>query len=265
MTLRVKDGSYKVTNYYDESQLIKREDGKREKRQKIATVFNSSPAFALYQKLKRILLTGRLWDHLKKEEKYVMNGINLSFQSGKMYLVLGPPRSGKSTLLKMIAGTLQKDRDHVQGGKVSVNHLTPDTKGVVWTNVVGYIDQIDRLHAWLTVEETCEFAWRCRTGGTHKTPSFGIGQEVDDEVKKLDESLYIVHKVIEGLGLSRVANTYVGDQQNVRGVSGGEKRRVTVAEMTVAQFPVLCADEISTGLDGKVLSFRVEFMLVPKT
>ena len=36
-------------------------------------------------------------------------------------------------------------------------------------------------------------------------------------------------------------------------MSGGEKRRVTVAEMGVTQFPVLCADEISTGLDGKLI------------
>ena len=55
---------------------------------------------------------------------------------------------------------------------------------------------------------------------------------------------------MEALGLTRVKDTFVGDQQTVRGVSGGEKKRVTVGEMSVGFFPVLCMDEISTGLDG---------------
>jgi ABC-type proline/glycine betaine transport system ATPase subunit len=44
--------------------------------------------------------------------------------------------------------------------------------------------------------------------------------------------------------------TFVGDQNTVRGVSGGEKKRVTVAEMLVVNTPVICCDEISTGLDA---------------
>jgi ABC-type thiamine transport system ATPase subunit len=64
---------------------------------------------------------------------------------------------------------------------------------------------------------------------------------------------------LTGLGLARVQDTFVGDQDTVRGVSGGEKRRVTVAEMGVTQFPVLCADEISTGLDGKFTPDCVSF------
>lgn len=44
---------------------------------------------------------------------------------------------------------------------------------------------------------------------------------------------------------------FTGDQTTVRGVSGGEKKRVTVAELAVARVPIMCCDEISTGLDGK--------------
>jgi ABC-type multidrug transport system ATPase subunit len=79
----------------------------------------------------------------------------------------------------------------------------------------------------------------------------GEGEEVDEEIKKMDAGLHSVFTVLQGMGLKRVADTFVGDQQTVRGVSGGEKKRVTVAEMAVATFPVACADEISTGLDGK--------------
>lgn len=134
-----------------------------------------------------------------------------------------------------------------------MNSFTTASDAAVWSNLVGYIDQIDRLHPFMTVKETCEFAWRCRTGGTHRTPLVGKGEEIDAEIKKIDEALLIVNNVLIGLGLARVQDTFVGDQETVRGVSGGEKRRVTVAEMAVTAFPVLCADEISTGLDGKLI------------
>jgi ABC-type lipoprotein export system ATPase subunit len=250
--LRVKNGSYKVTNYYDGSEASEGQGRK----QKVATVFNSSIVYSLMGKLKRLIRSGQLCDKLNSEEKYIMKGVNLAFESGKMYLVLGAPGSGKSTLLKMIAGTLQKDKDHQVGGTVSIDNFTAETKDCLWSNAVGYIDQIDRLNPWLTVMETCAFSWRCRSGQTHKTPLFDA-QFMDEEIKKLDKDLAIVNQTLTGLGLARVADTFVGDQVTVRGVSGGEKRRVTVAEMGVAQFPVLCADEISTGLDGKFLSFFV--------
>lgn len=56
---------------------------------------------------------------------------------------------------------------------------------------------------------------------------------------------------IEGLDLAVCRDTYVGDANN-RGVSGGQRRRVSVGEMLVGQSPVACADEISTGLDAAV-------------
>lgn len=114
----------------------------------------------------------------------------------------------------------------------------------------GYIDQIDRLHPFLTVLETCTFAWHCRSGGTHRKPFFGEGTEVDETVAKMDKEMYAVNRILDAMGLTRVKDTFVGDQTRVRGVSGGEKKRVTVAEMLAIAVPVLCCDEISTGLDG---------------
>jgi len=186
----------------------------------------------------------------KCNDHYPMQGINLYLDQGKTYLVLGAPRSGKSSLLKMIAGILPEDKDHEVGGELTVNKISPKTKGVVWPNIVGYIDQIERLHPHLTVQETCDFAWQCRTGGTHRTPMIGDDAEVDATVKKMDEDNYKVMTVLDSMGLTRVKDTFVGDQQTIRGVSGGEKKRVTVSEMSVGNFPILCMDEISTGLDA---------------
>lgn len=243
-SVKVKDGSFSVTRYIDESIP----DAKR--KPEIATVYTAGPVAVVVQKLKRIWRTKSLFEKLSVHEQYPMKGINLSFDAGKTYLVLGAPRSGKSTLLKMIAGILPQDRDHKVDGEVSLNNFSSKSEHIVWSNLVGYIDQIDRLHPYLTVRETCDFAWRCRSGGTHRTPFMGKGPEVDAEIERLDKALFVVTTVLEGLGLTRVSNTFVGDQQTVRGVSGGEKKRVTVAEMNVAQHPVLCMDEISTGLDA---------------
>jgi ABC-type multidrug transport system ATPase subunit len=68
----------------------------------------------------------------------------------------------------------------------------------------------------------------------------GVGPEIAAEIERLDEELYTVFSVLEAYGLTRVKDTFVGDQQTVRGVSGGEKKRVTVAEMSVGSFPILC-------------------------
>jgi ABC-type multidrug transport system ATPase subunit len=87
-------------------------------------------------------------------------------------------------------------------------------------------------------------------GGTHKSPLMGDGPDVDAEIEKLDKERYMIMAVMQALGLTRVKDTFVGDQQTVRGVSGGEKKRVTVSEMSVGGYPIMCMDEISTGLDA---------------
>jgi len=242
LSVRIRNGHFKYIERIDETQAAK-----STKRQ-IETVYNGAPVQSLWQKLKRTMKG----DFSKKRlvEHYPMKNINLYFEQGKTYLVLGAPRSGKSSLLKMLAGILTEDKDHEVGGEVTVNKISPKTKGIVWPNLVGYIDQIERLHPHLTVKETCDFAFKCRTGGTHRTPLHGDGPEVDATIKKLDDEMYKVMVVLESMGLTRVKDTFVGDQETVRGVSGGEKKRVTVSEMCVGNFPILCMDEISTGLDA---------------
>lgn len=93
--------------------------------------------------------------------------------------------------------------------------------------------QIDRIQPYLTVKEVCEFAWRCKSGGTHRKEFHGEGPEVDEAIAKMDKDMWVVVQIMRVLGLTRVKDTFVGDQSTVRGVSGGEKKRVTVAEMLV--------------------------------
>jgi len=141
---------------------------------------------------------------------------------------------GKSTLLKMIAGLLPKNSKSSISGSVSINGVESTEKNLVWSNIVAYIDQIDRLHGYLTVKETMQFAWDCRNAGTHCSPRFK--QDVNDaDIKKLvaelDEEGWLVNLVLDAIGLTRVKDTFVGNDK-VRGVSGGQRKRVTVGEMS---------------------------------
>jgi len=241
-SLRVKDGYFKYIERVDKNQ----EENPR--MSQIETVYNGAPIQGLWRQLLRTMKG----DFSRKEivDHFPIKNVNLFFEQGKTYLVLGGPRSGKSSLLKMIAGILPEDKNHRVGGTAYVNRITPDTKDFVWSNIVGYIDQIDRLHPYLTVKETCDFAWKCRMGGTHRTSLQHTGPKPDAEIKKMDAEHWLVNTVLESMCLTRVKDTFVGDKQTVRGVSGGEKKRVTLSEMSVGRIPILCMDEISTGLDA---------------
>ena len=133
------------------------------------------------------------------------------------------------------------------GGEVSVAGVSP-AKDVYWSNVVTYIDQIDRIHPFMTVEEVCEFAFMCASGGTHRQKFYKEGPEVDETIAQMDKDKVIVNRVLKVLGLTRVKDTFVGDQTTVRGVSGGEKKRVTVAEMVVVSLLKPRYSSVFTGI-----------------
>ena len=132
----------------------------------------------------------------------------------------------------MIANLLPQDSSHTLGGTVEVNGVDSQEDEIVWSNVVSHVDQIDRLHGYLTVKETLNFAFDCCYGGTHSGPFLAEDSpDVNKLVKQLDEDGWLVDVIMRAVGLKRVEDTFVGNDK-VRGVSGGEKKRVTVAEMS---------------------------------
>ena len=64
------------------------------------------------------------------------------------------------------------------------------------------------------------------------------------------------HVILRMLGLQDVADTVVGDSM-LRGISGGQRKRVTTAEILVGPQSVVLMDEISTGLDRCALPNQV--------
>lgn len=142
---RVVDGSYTVTNYFEDEGVVVNSDnntgdeeeggGAQKKRKpKVDTVYNVSAVSRILNTIKKVVRTGSCKSVKKRSEtKAILEGVNLRFQPGKQYLVLGAPGSGKSTLLKLIANTLQQNRNKVVGGEVTINGISPTDKDIFWS------------------------------------------------------------------------------------------------------------------------------------
>lgn len=239
----------------------------------IHTVWNQTLLYHLLQFFRRLrAVSRREVPRLFPQPAYrpILSNVNLCLKPGKMYLLLGAPSSGKTTLLKAIAGLLPNPR--ILAGKskgqprpnspfidgfVEYNGQTMENNKFFLRNAISFIDQIERHAPRLTVRETFEFAFQCMSGGTHRPPGYhhdnaSNGTTHNDSFHNMDVKHTLVQYTMEMLGLSHVADTFVGDS-NVRGISGGQRRRVTVGEMlqSIPSVSVMCADEVSNGLDSR--------------
>ncbi|KAK9243337.1 P-loop containing nucleoside triphosphate hydrolase protein [Lipomyces tetrasporus] len=176
---------------------------------------------------------------------------------GKMLAVMGPSGSGKTSLLDILARRNTTSVD----GRIWLDGITPrDGKQI--RNHVRYVQQEDALIGALTVRETLLFAARL---GSTSASRLTEGRSLDHYQN--------VDSVIARLGLSDQANTKIGTPIQ-RGLSGGQKRRVSVGEKLVANtggddsdsVVVLVLDEITSGLDAvaayEVVSRVKEFAAV---
>ncbi|KAJ0819535.1 putative ABC-type xenobiotic transporter [Helianthus annuus] len=179
---------------------------------------------------------------------------------GRMALLLGPPSSGKTTLLLALAGRL--DPALRVDGEISYNgHKLNEFEP---RRTAAYISQMDIHAGEMTVKETFDFSARCQGVGSRlemltelarREKEAGIfpEAEVDLFMKATaiegDQSSLITYYTLRILGLDVCRDTFVGDQMR-RGISGGQKKRVTTGEMLVGPAKTLFMDEISTGLDS---------------
>ncbi|KAL2346758.1 hypothetical protein Fmac_000758 [Flemingia macrophylla] len=160
----------------------------------------------------------------------------------RMTLLLGPPSSGKTTLLLALAGRLDKDLKF--SGQVLYNGH--GMKEFVPQRTSAYISQTDLHIGEMTVRETLAFSARCQGIGSRYEMLAELSRREKAANIKPDPDIDIYMKI---LGLEVCADTMVGDDM-IRGISGGQKKRVTTGEMLVGPARALFMDEISTGLDS---------------
>ncbi|XLR36277.1 hypothetical protein S83_064177 [Arachis hypogaea] len=195
----------------------------------------------------------------RKKPFTVLHDVSGIIKPRRMTLLLGPPSSGKTTLLLALAGRLGKDLKF--SGRVSYNGHGMEE--FVPQRTSAYISQTDLHIGELTVRETLAFSARCQGIGMRYDMLAELSRREKAENIKPDPDLDIYMKAaaLEGqetnvvtdyimkiLGLEICADTMVGDEM-IRGISGGQKKRVTTGEMLVGPARALFMDEISTGLD----------------
>ncbi|TMW61700.1 hypothetical protein Poli38472_010763 [Pythium oligandrum] len=190
-----------------------------------------------------------------KITKQILHDVSGVFKPGTMTLVLGQPGSGKSSLMKILSGRFPQNKHVKIEGDITYNGTAPVEIKNRLSQLVSYVPQRDHHLPTLTVKETLEFAHQC-CGGVASSQHLeslctkGTAEENQAAIQAL-RSLSEHHPdvVIQQLGLEKCQDTVVGDAM-LRGVSGGERKRVTTGEMLFGSNVVSFMDEISTGLDS---------------
>ncbi|KAK7398788.1 hypothetical protein VNO78_09961 [Psophocarpus tetragonolobus] len=163
-----------------------------------------------------------------KKETYLLHDISGQAIKGEIMAIMGPSGAGKSTFLDALAGRIAKGSlegsVRIDGKPVTTSYMKM---------VSSYVMQDDQLFPMLTVFETFMFAAEVRL-----PPSISR-----TEKKKR------VYELLDQLGLQSATHTYIGDEGR-RGVSGGERRRVSIGIDIIHKPSLLFLDEPTSGLDS---------------
>ncbi|KAG2224961.1 hypothetical protein INT45_000082 [Circinella minor] len=189
-------------------------------------------------------------------KKTILKELSGFCKDGEMLLVLGRPGAGCTSLLKVLANVRGSYTD--VNGDVSYGGIDPKTFEKYYRGQVVYNEEEDQHYPTLTTRQTLQFALRCKTPGSR----------LPDETKKdfVEKVIYLLGNM---LGLTKQMNTMVGNAF-VRGLSGGERKRLSIAEVMTTQSSINCWDCSTRGLDAAsaldyVRSLRIMTNVFKKT
>lgn len=158
-------------------------------------------------------------------------------ERGEMLVVLGPPGSGCSTFLKTITGETHGfvvDKDSY----LNYQGIPPEHMHKYFRGEAIYTAEVDVHFPMLSVGDTLTFAARARAP---RTPPGGVS--------KMVWAQHLRDVVMATFGISHTIHTRVGNDF-VRGVSGGERKRVSIAEAALSGAPLQAWDNSTRGLDS---------------
>ncbi|KAI3923373.1 hypothetical protein MKW98_026966 [Papaver atlanticum] len=199
------------------------EDIEANTRKKIHT----EPTLPIYLKFTDVKYKVVLRGVRKIMEKNILNGITGSASPGEVLALMGPSGSGKTTLLNLLSGRLIES---ASGGSITYNDQQYSKS---LKRRIGFVTQDDVLFPHLTVRETLTYAALLRLPKTLTKPH--KAQRAVD--------------IICDLGLERCQDTMIGGTF-VRGISGGERKRVCIGNEILLNPSLLFLDEPTSGLDS---------------
>ncbi|KAG7664640.1 uncharacterized protein J8A68_001865 [[Candida] subhashii] len=167
-----------------------------------------------------------------KPFKPLLCGINATFKANKVNVIMGPSGSGKTTLLNYLSNRLSKSSKYQSSGNIYLNDNELLTRQQL-NKLSAYVTQTDNsLIENLTVRETLYYQARLR-----------LPESDHPNIPN------IINQLIRRTGLVDCAETPIGSEY-LKGISGGEKRRVSIAIQLLSRPKILFLDEPTSGLDS---------------
>ena len=164
-----------------------------------------------------------------QKEKKILHNISGTIESGTLTAIMGPSGAGKSSLLNVLAA-VGGSQSRISG-QILLNGRQQSSG---YRNKVAYVQQDDSLYETLSVRECIEYSAMLRLPKDMKLP----------------EKRAHVCKTIQELRLTEIAQNRIGSGGRNAGVSGGERKRVSIGMELVSQPSVLVLDEPTSGLDS---------------
>ncbi|XP_031108384.1 ABC transporter G family member 22-like [Ipomoea triloba] len=203
----------------------------------ISTALQIEPTMSIHLKFQdvRYTVAARGGGSQSRAEKCILQGVRGSVCPGEVLALMGPSGGGKTTLLNLLSG-----RAKINGGTITYNDH-PYNKSL--KQRIGFVLQEDIVFPHLTVKETLTYAALLR-----------LPKKLSTEQKK-ERALSVICE----LGLERCQNTIIGGAL-IRGISGGERKRVCIGNEILLNPSLLFLDEPTSGLDSTT-ALRIVQML----
>ena len=167
----------------------------------------------------------------------VFSDLNLNFDAGKVYALIGNSGCGKTTLLNMVAKLEPYDQGSIQYKGKDLRKIKPTN---YFRNELGYLFQNFGLIDNKTVSENLDLGL--------------IGHKLDKQKKRETKE-----EVLDRVGLS-----YIQLDQKVYELSGGEAQRVALAKIILKDPPLILADELTAALDPETSQEIMDLLLTLK-
>ncbi|AEH56892.1 ABC transporter ATP-binding protein [Streptococcus parasanguinis] len=170
-------------------------------------------------------------------DRTVFSDLNLNFDAGKVYALIGNSGCGKTTLLNMVAKLEPYDQGSIQYKGKDLRKIKPTN---YFRNELGYLFQNFGLIDNNTVSENLDLGL--------------IGHKLDKQKKRETKE-----EVLDRVGLS-----YIQLDQKVYELSGGEAQRVALAKIILKDPPLILADELTAALDPETSQEIMDLLLTLK-
>ncbi len=183
---------------------------------------------------KRSPITGKWVGAKQTTTRTVLEGVNAIFRAGRLTAIMGASGSGKTTLLNALA----------RGDSTLINGRSVAGYNAAMSDIAGYVHQDDQILSTMTVREAI-------------TMSVTLRPHVQKEAHPTASER--VDRVISIMGLEQCQHTIIGSSI-IRGVSGGERKRTSIAMEIITDPAILFLDEPTSGLDT-LTAFNVTHLL----